>query len=307
MRAASIERRGKFRQPGCLVRDWRRKFCGEGELVRIGVEEMLRATARPCRIEASLHTRPQNAGPSWRRSYLKSEWLPLSHIEHCYKGQFDRRDVPAERAADYNTCLHWPGGFPAGSRELVEVLSDCLVLPTDDHRIELAMALDWYKVIDADVPSTQWDNTVPGQLVYKAKYWVSNPPVRRAAAEQLIEMLSTAIARHPAYRASKYIVSVPGSNGDGTSVGEYIATHVAEQTGKLLAKTTGPAREPRKGGGATSSLDGQFALPTLLDGTCLVIDDVYKSGMTMRATALAARQAGASAVYGLVAAKTVSG
>lgn len=274
--------------------------------MRTGIEAMMRAVEHPCRIEAALHTHPANAGPTWRRSYLKCDRLPLSHIEHCFDGQFEKRSVPAERAVDYDICLHWPNGTPAGARRLVELLADGLALPTRDDRIDLALALDWYKVVDADVPSTQWENTAAGQLVFKAKYWVSNPPVRRAAAAELIDLLSAAIGRHPAFHAAPYLVSVPGSGGDGVSVGEFIAAGVAEQTGKSLIKTVGPAREARKGG-AVSTLDGQFSLPSLIDGPCVVVDDVYKSGMTMRATALAARRAGAARVYGLVAAKTISG
>lgn len=275
--------------------------------MRVGIDALMRAMARPCRIGAALYASPAEAGLAWRRSYLMCDWPPLTHIEHCFGDRFDKRPVPDARAAEYNTCLHWPSGFPPFAQELIEFLREGLVLPTDDDRIDLAMALDWYKVIDPNLPSTEWENTVPGQLVYKAKYWTSNPGIRRAAAGELIDMLSAAIDRHPAYRAASHIVSVPGSKGDGVSVGEYIAEHVAEQTGKVLAKTMGPAREPRKGGGATSNLDGQFALQGMVDGASIVVDDVYRSGMTMRATALAARRAGASAVYGLAAAKTVSG
>ncbi len=278
--------------------------------MRVGFEALMQAMEEPCRIEAVLYTHPNEIGPPWKRSYLKSARLPLRHVDHCFGGHFEQMSpVPASRAADYDNCLHWPGGFPSGAQELIGLLKAALVLPTGrDGRLDLAMTLDWYKVLDPAVASTEWANTEAGDLVYKAKYWVSSPSIRRAAADRLIELLSAAVDRHPAYRDASSVVSVPWSKGDGNSIGEYIASGVAEQAGKELVVATGPAREPRKGGGgAAGVLDGLFALPTMIEGACIVVDDVYRSGITMRATALAARQGGATAVYGLAAAKTISG
>lgn len=268
----------------------------------------MRAMEQPCRIEDALYARPQDAGASWRRSYLKSPRLPVRHIKYCFGEQFSElTPVPSARAADYDNCLEWPQGYPPGAQDLIELLRHALTLPTGDDRIDLALALDWYKVVDAAVAPTEWRNTEAGDLVSKAKYWVSSPTVRQASADRLIELLAAAVSRQPAFRDAACVVSVPGSKGDGNSVGEYIAAGVAEQTGKLLVLATGPAREPRKGGGAAGGLDGQFGLPAMIEGACIVVDDVFKSGVTMRATALAARQAGAAAVYGLAAAKTISG
>ncbi|MFL0243234.1 phosphoribosyltransferase [Mycobacterium sp. SMC-18] len=276
--------------------------------MRIGLDALRRAMEEPCRIEAVLYARPSAAGPTWTRSYLKSPRLPVAHIEHCFADRFDRlAPLPAARAADYDTCLHWPTGYPEGAQRLINLLKEVLVLPTEDDHLDLAVTLDWYKILDPTVASTDWENTVAGGLVQKAKYWVSNPRIQRASANRLIELLSEVVERHPALRAAPFVVSVPGSKGDGNSVGEYIAAGVAEQAGKTLISTTGPAREPRKGGGAAVGLDGQFVLPAMVEGACIVVDDVYKSGMTMRATALAARKAGATAVYGIAAAKTISG
>lgn len=273
----------------------------------VGFEAMMRAAAQPCRIEASLHTRPEKDGPTWRRTYLRCDWLAYSHVEYCFGDHFDRIAVPAPRDSEYEYCLQWRNGFPPGARELIDVLSEALALPTaKDRRVDLAVALDWYKVLDPAVPSEQWDNTAVGDRVWKMKYW-SDPDARRAAAHQLIDMLAAAASRHPALSAAPYVVSVPGSAGDGRSVAEYIAARVAEQTGKSLIQTAGPAREARKGGGSRDALDGRFHLPASLDGACIVLDDVYRSGVTLRATALAARQAGAPRVFGLVAAKTISG
>jgi hypothetical protein len=262
-----------------------------------GLEALLRAMERPCRIEASQLARPVDEALSWRRTYLRCERLPLAHLQYCFPGQFEERDVPAERADEFDKCLQWRNGVPDAARELIDLLTEGLVLPTGDNMLDLAIALDWYKIIEDGVDPMDWKNTPPGQLVAKAKYY-SSPTTA---------MISDAIQRHPPLRDSLYLVSVPGSRGDGQSVGERIAASVADATGKVLIKTVGPQREPRKAGGSSSGLDGLFSLPTSIDGPCVVVDDVYKSGKTLRATALAARQAGATAVYGVVAAKTLSG
>lgn len=276
--------------------------------MRVGLEAMLQALEHPCRIEAALFTHPADSGLLWRRSYLKSLRPPLSHIEYCFGQHFDKLpSVPAPRSEDYNTCLQWPNGFPDGAEQLIRMLRRVLVLPAHDQSIDLALALDWYKIVDPNVASTEWKNTDVGQLVNKAKYWTSSPPTRRAAANQLIEELARAIEEHPALCGASALVSVPGSKGDGVSVGEYIAAGVAQRTGKVLMRTVGPPREPRKSGSAAGVLDGLFTMPSQLAGSCIVVDDVYRSGATMRATALAARKAGASTVFCLAAAKTISG
>jgi hypothetical protein len=191
---------------------------------------------------------------------------------------------------------------------LLRLLSEVLSLPTGrDGRLDLATALDWYKIVDDSVAPTDWSNTPTGDLVTRMKYWTSKPSVRRSSADTLIGHLSSAIDCHPLYRSAPTILTVPGSGGDGNSVGEYVAAGVAEQTGKTLLRTVGPAREPRKGGGAVGGLDGLFTLDSMIHGSCIVVDDVFRSGASMKAVALAARRGGATHVYGLAAAKTISG
>jgi hypothetical protein len=269
-----------------------------------GFEVFKHSFERPCRIEAFLHAKPLDESLRWARSYLNCQHLPIAHITHCFDDQFRSIPVPATRAADFEKCLHWPTGYPPGARTLIELLHEVLTLPTQSERVSLALALDWYKVAESDVPPDRWKNTPVGQLVLKAKYYKSSPATMKAAAAQLVELLGHALERHPAYKSAPYLVTVPGSAGNGGSFGESIASGVAQRANKTLIRTIGPPREAKKAGGS-SSLDGLFSLPQSLDGPCVVVDDVYRSGMTMQATALAARQAGATAVFALVAAKTL--
>ncbi|AQT79324.1 hypothetical protein B1R94_08650 [Mycolicibacterium litorale] len=202
--------------------------------------------------------------------------------------------------------MHWPSGFPRGAQQLIRLLKDVLVIPCGDNLLDLAIALDWYKIAEDGVDPMDWRNTTAGQLVAEAKYYM-NPGTTLAAQTELAELISDAIHRHPNLQASPYLISVPGSMGDGQSAAEQIARIVAEKTGKILVPALGPQREPRKGAGMSTSLEGLISVPTSLEGSCVVFDDVYRSGTTMRATSAAARAAGATEVFGVVATKTVSG
>jgi len=82
---------------------------------------------------------------------------------------------------------------------------------------------------------------------------------------------------------------------------------VARKSGKLLVETTsllGP-RQQRKTGEATEDLSSAFAMPTSLQGGVIVLDDVVRSGTSLSAVAIAARRAGAMAVSGFAAVKTM--
>jgi hypothetical protein len=109
--------------------------------VQFGLEALLRAMEEPCRVEAVLYADASDPDAVWKRSYLTSLRLPVSHIEYCFGDHFERLPaVPAARADNFNTCLHWPDGFPDGAQQLIGLLGETLALPTQDEQINLAMA-----------------------------------------------------------------------------------------------------------------------------------------------------------------------
>ncbi|BDH59751.1 hypothetical protein [Tsukamurella sp. PLM1] len=258
--------------------------------------------ARPSRVENSLRVRPASGGAEWRRLYLKTADLPLAHIAACFGSGYRLVEVPASRA-EFNRCLEFPGALPDGVGELVSLLGSGLCLPAPAP-FDLVLALDRYKTVDDELPPSQWKNTDVGELVYRAKYYVFSPGAQRRARKALAARLADAIGKHPAYRDAPYLLSVPGSAGDGNSTGELLARLVAESTSKQLIETIGPARAQRK---ADPSLDvsGMFSSPTMLDGACVIIDDVWHTGGTCTEVAHVAKRAGADAVYGLVGARTM--
>jgi hypothetical protein len=210
--------------------------------MRVGFGELLRRSERPCRISASLYAHSTDPSDVWERIYLQSPLLPIRHIEHCFVDLFEARDVRRERAEEFNQCLHWYDGIPPAAKGLVTLLKSGLALPTTGSAFDLLMALDWYKIPDDTVPPESWPNTESGELVRRAKYFKSSPNIMAAAQAQLAQHLATTVEIHPALQDAPYLVSVPGSQGNGRSSGERIAGLVAETTGKQLVSTIGPPR-----------------------------------------------------------------
>ncbi|MVU76004.1 hypothetical protein GPX89_01950 [Nocardia sp. ET3-3] len=240
---------------------------------------------------------------SWRRIYLDCDELPIRHIDLSFGINYVRRPVKDGRRDMFRHCLEWPALLPTQLKDLVALLNEALVLPMTEE-FDALLALDWYKIPDDDLPPEAWDNTEVGEMVRQAKYFVTNASRQRAARKDLVRRLADAMVRHPALNSAFYVVSVPGHQGDGTSTGELIAADLAARTGKTLVSTTGQPRPERKDDRSVD-LVGMFTLPMKLDAPCVIVDDVYRSGDTIRQVARVARQAGAPRVYGLAAAKTI--
>ena len=262
--------------------------------------EAFSAYERPCRIEAAQRLRPNDSSQTWQRIYLQSGNLPIRHISHCFPDSFNEIDVRREHAAKFNHCLHWPDPIPAKATDLVTLLQAVLALPTHDNDCELSLALDWYKDFTEEGEPV---NSEVGELVRRAKYFKYSPHIMSAAQAQLAGRLADVVRRHPALDQAPYLVSVPGSKGDGRSAGERIAGMLADLTSKDLVKTVGQSRPERKED-QSCKLEGLFKLPAPLDGPCVIVDDVCRSGTTLREIALLAKNAGAPTVYALVGART---
>jgi hypothetical protein len=237
--------------------------------------------------------------------FLRCSPIQITHINASFGGQYQLREAPGDSAHDFDYALRWQYGVPTECRHLIQFLTENLALPMAAHPVvKLASCLDWYKDAGTSINSSEWNDTYVGSLVSQGKYArPGHGSTSEKATDALVELMSAAIATHPEFRRADYIVSVPGSKGDYTSFGERLASAVAETTGKPLVQIEGPRREQRKSD-AAPAVDGLFVAPSLLNGRCLVIDDVIRSGNSVAETARAARQAGATAVHVLAAAKT---
>lgn len=210
----------------------------------------------------------------------------------------DRPDMPAAMAREYSHCFEFAGGQEPDVVDLVRVLEEVRILSPRSH-VDHALVLDWYKVPDDDVDPMRWPNTPAGDLVNRGKYRGD-----MTKARELAGWMANIVGSHPLL-CDATIVTVPGSRADGQSFGERLAVTIQRRTGNgLLVTQSAGARPERKTGGA-SSLLGTLSLPQTVQGSVLIIDDVVRSGHSLSAVGLAARQAGAESVFAFAAVKTM--
>jgi pyrimidine operon attenuation protein/uracil phosphoribosyltransferase len=206
-------------------------------------------------------------------------------------------------------CLGAAGIPDARVGELADLLSEVLTLPRLSP-IELAIALDWYKIPADDVESRDWRNTLDGSLVHMGKYWTSTPEAMARAGRMLVRRLVAAVHRHPALASANAVVAVPGHDSAYLSFGERLAANVAETLGVPLIKVTTRRefRPPAKelSGITGSALTEEFSVAeSLTAATVLIVDDVLRTGQTMSAVAAAAIKADAARAYGLAGVRTL--
>jgi hypothetical protein len=194
-------------------------------------------------------------------------------------------------------------GLPGAA--LADLLAEVLTLPRLPGA-DLALALDWYKVIDQ---SDTWHDTFVGKLVAAGKYRASRPEAVRAAATGLAELMATVIGRHPLLSAATVIAPAPGHDRAVLSFGEWVGREVASAVDVTLVEVVTRhdfrplAKDRRRGDHRVA--EGEFYFRDDLTGCAvLIVDDVCQTGQTATATALAARRAGAASVYVLTAART---
>ena len=210
---------------------------------------------------------------------------------------------------------HWlwgPGGSPSpDTHALVTLLGEVLTLPAAPN-LDFAITLDWYKVPEDGVPGDRWANSRLGQLVHRGKYWYkADPDGQRTVGLPLVADLLGIIQRHPVLRRANRVASVPGHDRELLNFGARVAATVARDLPLPLARVTcvtpyRPEAKTLPRDAKRQMLANTFRCDhTLTDETVLIVDDVYASGSTMCETARALRAAGAAAVYGLTAVRTM--
>lgn len=169
--------------------------------------------------------------------------------------------------------------------------------------VEPVLAIDFYKVVQDGVEPMHWPNTEIGELVNMAKYHQDEE-----ARRELADRLGAAVRSHALLRGATLVASVPDS-GKATSIGRGLARGVAERLGVPHLEVIEPGEHlTAKGAGPGERASLVFEIPTSLSGQrVLIVDDVLRRGETMSAAGNALRRAGAFAVSGLVATRTVSG
>ncbi|WP_152563847.1 phosphoribosyltransferase [Actinomadura welshii] len=260
--------------------------------------------SRANRVTNSVVTLLTNSQSAIRWLYLCGPQEAAVQVEMAAKNLCVPSSGHSEFMAQHTHCYEFDQGVPDEILDLVEILKEALSLAKRDY-LDFALALDWYKIPDSAVEPKYWPNTEIGEMIYRGKYW-SDGLEKIAARQDLLQRVASMMDRHPLFRNARCVVTVPGSNADGNSFGERLAGKVAEITQKELIRTecTIGARPPRKEGGGRTFEDIYKVSQSLTDDV-VIIDDVYRSGMTMSAVALAARRAGAKRVFGFAAVRTM--
>jgi adenine/guanine phosphoribosyltransferase-like PRPP-binding protein len=258
---------------------------------------------RAASIERHLVTSSKSSDQQWL--YLCGPDQAAQQILQVGQSACSLTDMTDERRSEYSHRIVWPSGVPPEVLQLVDVLKEVLTLRKVPY-VDSAVVLDWYKVPDDEVDPMHWLNTAAGDLLSKGKYIQSATTTRLNARRELVKKMVDVFERHPLYGNTPAIVTVPGHKADESSFGERLAATVAKRLGKSVIETisrNGP--RPERKAGAVEDLTNAFVMPQALSGDVVILDDVYSSGATMNAVALAARTAGAQRVFGIAAVKTM--
>ncbi|MER5434076.1 phosphoribosyltransferase [Streptomyces sp. NPDC002588] len=231
-------------------------------------------------------------------------WLYMCGPEEAAKqvmltGVCTAEEVPEDKRREWSHAFRLNVVDQRTIHQLCELLKSvlCLTVKSD---LNFAIAFDWYKDPVGDDPMT-WPNTASGELIYRSKYYGAGTAQARAETE-LLDKYVAVINKHPLLRECPTIATIPGHRADGRSFGERLARKVASMTGKTLVETQSPGgQRPQAKEGAVRIADNHFAMPQILEGDVIVLDDVYGSGTTMAAVAKTAKRAGAEHAFGLVA------
>jgi hypothetical protein len=226
--------------------------------------------------------------------------------------EYNAATMAPSYAIEWTHVLHSPSPIRPEVTSLLRLLERILTLPESD-RMTGTFALDWYK-IPPDDDHSAWRNTAAGDLVHCGKYWYKNDPDQQATCGRpLAEFACEVVRAHPRLMSTQVVLDVPGHDSRRVSFGSRLAHTVARDTAKKFVKVAArdEFRAQAKAMNATEhaeSLRGQFQVREGLAGIdVLVVDDVFRSGTSMREVATAAKSAGARSVYGLVAARTMRG
>lgn len=218
--------------------------------------------------------------------------------------------VPPGATTAWTHVLYAPGPLDPRVETLLQLLSRVLTLPTLEN-VTSAVALDWYK-IPPDEQRPDWQNTPTGDLIHRGKYWYKSSPEEQAITGRTIAGLGCeAVWRHPQLEQTAVILDVPGHDSRRLSFGSRLAATVARDTAKRFIKVS--ARDVYRAEAKSLTFEqrrelirGQFSVREYLGSVdVLIVDDVFRSGLSMSEVARAAREAGARSVYGLTAVRTM--
>lgn len=219
--------------------------------------------------------------------------------------------VPASSRLQWTHLLYAPGDLGDSTRALLELLSRVVTLPSLSE-VRCSLALDWYKIPEDDVDPYRWANTEAGQLVNLGKYQYRFDSEQQArVGRELCKRLCAAVGLHPLLSQADVVLDVPGHDAKQVAFGSRAAATVARDTSKPVVRVSArnefrPEAKSLTREQRSEAIRDQFYIQTPLYGrSTLIVDDVFRSGDSMREVARAARAVGASEVYGICAVRTM--
>jgi hypothetical protein len=194
---------------------------------------------------------------------------------------------------------------------LLGLLGDVISLPELEF-VDFAMALDWYKIPEEGVDPRLWANTPDAELVREGKYLNPyNAELQAKAGLALVERLCGVISRHTVLQRCTVVLDIPGHDASRVSFGSRLAHTVAIRHGWPFIKVRSrlPFRPPAKNREPSNQVHitpEQLIVPDQVNGhAALIVDDVFRTGQSMRAVGAAARRLGAGKIFGLCCVRTM--
>lgn len=208
------------------------------------------------------------------------------------------RDASPDSIKDGPWTHAWSySGDPLGVRRMCEMFSKSLTLAPVEE-LDLAVAGDFYKTPPDEEAGTGWTNTTAGGMIYRGKYCGDEGARRR-----LVEYLTRIIRRHPEMKSVERVIIVPGTS---SRFSEKLGAEVAAELSlphAAAVRLTQPTQQAKQGHDSYELLGYDIDTNIFLEHV-LIVDDVYRSGVTMRSIAQSARNEGALNVVGIVGART---
>jgi hypothetical protein len=246
-------------------------------------------------------------GSEAQRVYVCAAPYLLSQIKAVLEAKRGRSlPLRDEDAKKWNGRIELPDGLTDEQRAHLDILKDNLTVQADD--LECVMGLDFYnnpvENEDDGNGETEWVHSTAGELINKLKYRGHEAPL-----EKLAERLSGVATNHLILARAEVVISVPGRD-KSMRPGERLAKAVAARLDVPYLRTRGvsaqrPEAKAREAGGEEIDYAAEYVVDDAVRGRpVMVVDDVYRSGKSMRAVSRLARAAGATSVVGLVAART---
>jgi adenine/guanine phosphoribosyltransferase-like PRPP-binding protein len=213
--------------------------------------------------------------------------------------EFNPRPVDPIDTNRWTYRFEYDGPRTTSLSDSLDLLKEVLILRTTPE-MDGALALDFYKVPEDDVPSNRWANTPAGELIHRGKYYGDT-----ASGKELADRIATVIRTHLAYSSVDAVIAIPGTE---RKFGERLAGGVAKRLSIpcIPCERSVAATSAAKTGRERVELEDFSIEASAVSGRRLVIvDDVYWSGITMRSVAKAARSSGATSILGIAGARNL--